>query len=1519
MKPRNWFTLTPLWLWLSMPSAQAGMFPLPDGDGAPAADWSVPGDGKTPSTLDLLHASRLQLNTPSHLGASSSTGTASHGIDIAIPPVGRLRPNLGLQYGSQTPRDREAPDGWRIAGVSEIRRPLHSAYGPGQWLLDGALLEPDGSSFRLVSTTSSNATATYDASTDTWEVTWESGLVRRYEACDLGASGADGTGVWRVFEERDTSGNQVEYGYFGDSRLHTVQWGANVLTGEGHLAEVRFRYTPRAHPLTDGRSGVVEQYDQVIDTVDVSMRSHDSQPWDLVREVVLHLDDTDGHIMLTGYDITGHDGAATQTLVGERYSYSEARGRTEAIYSALGTSGGVTRSDASRTYHQAFSDQETVVEMTLLDWNGDGLLDQVEGTDTGWSVRLQELAYSGAWAWGSTPSWGSPIPVSAPPVHVQETVTEQWTNGAFSAGLVGWQPRQLFGRTQLVHLDDDGWLDLVISDDTTNWEVWYGTGDDHFDGPYIEPAPANWSSVAYAADTDMFPGETCAKLSGLLDADHDGWLDWFDPFSNDVFVHTGVRGGGWDTSANLHGSLGPVGAPCWTEVDRQMAPDPVWSVFSSSITYVEQTMERASFYDLNADGLLDRVDASVTPWQVQLGARNGGLDPATSWGAPMPYTSVVREAYPAVTVPHPTGGPTIRFPGIDGALLRGLFDVDGDGDLDYADPGAGIWYANTRDGFAPVANTLPGWWPITLSDDHPYSGGTSYPGGIATTTTMSETTQRMLDLDGDRVPDQVTTTDGTVGYTHDRPNLLIEVQTSPGATTDFLYERSSRAYPSGVGMATPRSAPGSLLRELTTTDPIAGDTATSELSYRYPTTIDGVFFGYGEHTVDNYLDGLWTDRTWNLYQHGFGLPPMLDASLQYIDGNLGFAPSLVRGSPFPKLAHYEQNTWADVGPFHRLRDDTRTIEYGEDTIATRHFVVDYRYDAEGRLVGVEHDGGGDPTQRQESMVHYASGTHPVTGESLVVPASIKRLGFDPITGVDRALSHERYRYDGATSHTTPPTSGILTAIDKDAGWTDGGELLGASQLTTTFARGPYGELDGTTDVATGNSQSFTYDLRGGIPRTTTDALGHTRTRTYDARGRLVQEVDANGIGVLTAHDALGRPTETSVIDRWGVALPTSRTHYDDVPYAISGMPQGSRVETIDATGGIETTEHHLLDGSGQQLQRWRQSPLGDWLVSETDYDLLGRTRTDTHNMRTSAAPHLAAVTAPDFGRRWHDPFGRVREQIEDAGAGFTSSTARYPDPGVEVHTDAGGITTRLTRDTHGRIVSTEQLLGDGVWAVTATYEWDGLDQLVRYTDANGNVYSYSFDAAGRLRESDGPDIGTTNFSYVGQRLVSRVDAAGGQGSWTYDTAGRMTSQTLSDPLSASGVEVTTFTYDGDLLGYRDGHSNGFVSNSITYDDFGRTAEAIQHYTDGTLLSEATIHDHHGRIVERWTPGGSGVISDFQHGWKVRDHVDGMPLGYTYGDDGELTEVLSALGMYTLTYTSPTRADSVSVQLGGRTW
>ncbi|WP_241779591.1 DUF6531 domain-containing protein [Streptomyces natalensis] len=438
-------------------------------------------------------------------------------------------------------------------------------------------------------------------------------------------------------------------------------------------------------------------------------------------------------------------------------------------------------------------------------------------------------------------------------------------------------------------------------------------------------------------------------------------------------------------------------------------------------------------------------------------------------------------------------------------------------------------------------------------------------------------------------------------------------------------------------------------------------------------------------------------------------------------------------------------------------------------------------------------------------------------------------------------THLTYDEDGHLVSVIRPDGSTSTAAYTDLGLP--AEITGPDGLTLRQEYDTKGNRVAVTDP-TGHTTRFTYDERGHLT-SVSDPLGSTTRIECDAAGLPLTVTDPLGAVTTFRRDTFGRVT--SVVDPLG-----NTTH-------LRWTPEGHLATRINPDG---TQEAWSYDGEGNRTAT--TDPLGQVTTFEYGHFDQLKARTDPdgarHEFVHDTELKLMKVTNPQ-GLTW-------RYEYDEAGRLISE-------------TDFDGRTQTYTQDATGRLTSRTTPLGH-----TIRFTHDALGRTTA-KNVNGELTTFTYDAAGHLTQITGPDSEltytrnesgrvvaetvnghTTTFTYdaLGRRQ-SRTTPTGAVSAWTYDAAGQRTR------LDVSG---RTLAFEHDARGQELSRTLGDITIANQFDALGRltdqqvtsAAKTIQHraYTyraDGNLTG---IDDHLNgpRLFELDAVGRVTTVS--AHNW-----------------------------------------------------
>ena len=512
------------------------------------------------------------------------------------------------------------------------------------------------------------------------------------------------------------------------------------------------------------------------------------------------------------------------------------------------------------------------------------------------------------------------------------------------------------------------------------------------------------------------------------------------------------------------------------------------------------------------------------------------------------------------------------------------------------------------------------------------------------------------------------------------------------------------------------------------------------------------------------------------------------------------------------------------------------------------------------------------------------------------------------------------------------TAGRLTGITDPAG------------MTSSFTYSPSGKLLSQTD-ALGNQTSHTYDSRDRLV-TTTDPLGGLTQFTYDANNNLQKKTDAlngvthyaydgedrlveltNPLGAITrfAYDAAGRLV--TVTDPLGNV---ARFEYDAAGNRIASYDAlGTKVSQINFDArDLPTTVIDVLgrntklayDALGNLAQQ--TDPLGkitsygydpeSRLTQSTDpQQLISRQTFDAEGNRIGLTNPAGATTAFAYNE------ANELTTLTTAGNRTTSysyDVRRLLDSVV----DPAGKTTTTTFDEAGRMIK----LVDDVGQIDYSYDrkgrlltvtegirgsarvYDALDRLTKYTDCDGNVLTYAYDASGNLTELTYPDGKKVTSTYdAANRLTGVTDWANRTTQYAYDANSRLTKTTRPN----GTVQTRTYDKAGQLTSLVDlaKDRSTIVRYDFSYDAAGRLvnesrkpeipayvppAQSLTYDADNRLTTYAgqTVnHDANGNMLAAPFNGSLGELT-----FDARNRLISA-AGSTYSYDAENHRIQSS--------------------------
>jgi RHS repeat-associated protein len=483
----------------------------------------------------------------------------------------------------------------------------------------------------------------------------------------------------------------------------------------------------------------------------------------------------------------------------------------------------------------------------------------------------------------------------------------------------------------------------------------------------------------------------------------------------------------------------------------------------------------------------------------------------------------------------------------------------------------------------------------------------------------------------------------------------------------------------------------------------------------------------------------------------------------------------------------------------------------------------FSYDAQGRLIGQQQDGGAD-------AITYAYDVGP--GGYRVIDA----------TGASTSVLLNDV---GEAAQIIDPL-GRLTDFGYDAKY-NLVQVIAPTGLTTNYQYDSEGNAIEQIDPL-GNTTEMTYDPTSNRLTSLTDARGNTTYYSYDAQanlraitypdstvqqfsydplGNVAQSIDQNGDAIGYTYDSRGLATKENFAD--GTQFDYT---YDD---------RGNMLTATDSSGTI-TMQYDTAD-------RLTMVSYPNGLSLTYSYDAGGR--------------RIRMVDQTGFTVNYaYAAAGRLAELKDGSGDLIVNYT--YDAVSRLAQKDMGnGTRTVYSYDGAGEVLS---IINDAPDHVTVNsfddYTYDGAGNVITDTNQDGE-WSYSYDADGQLIHAVFVPNSSDPDGLTAQDLAYAYDPAGNRTSVTAN--GVTTVYATNNMNEYTQVGSATYSYDrnGNLVSI----DGGGQTSAYTYDDLNQ------------LISAATLS---GTSTYQFNPLG-GLVGMTDNGKITRYMVDPTGLGNIVGE------------------------------------
>lgn len=412
-----------------------------------------------------------------------------------------------------------------------------------------------------------------------------------------------------------------------------------------------------------------------------------------------------------------------------------------------------------------------------------------------------------------------------------------------------------------------------------------------------------------------------------------------------------------------------------------------------------------------------------------------------------------------------------------------------------------------------------------------------------------------------------------------------------------------------------------------------------------------------------------------------------------------------------------------------------------------------------------------------------------------------------------------------------------------------------------------------------------------------EGLNLTMSASYDpVHGKPNRFVDPNGQETRFGYDALGRLT--SIVQPGdSEALPTQGFVYH-LGNPVSYVGTFAR-EVSGAIGAYDA--YAFFDGLGRKLQTRSEAEGGQWLVQEAvSFNLRQGVKEKWLPFFAAGSSYEAPPGSNAKVQVQYDAAGRaVRETQPDGAYLLTQYLPLEQKKWDEEDTRSGGLhentPARHLYDGLERLVQVEEKNGASTY--TTQYAYDGLGNLTRLVDDQGNTKTMTYDTLGRKTHMDDPDKGTMDYVYdPAGNLIQTTDARGLTVEYAYDAANR----TLTE--SHTGVTVR-FHYDAD-------HPSGIsLSNTMgklswvedesgkswfSYDARGNVAKRGRRVL-GYEFNTSMTYDALNRLTGITYPDGMAVAFQYNVG-NLLEAIPGYVENIDYAPSGQKSRFEYANGI-----------------------
>ncbi|MDB4940252.1 MAG: hypothetical protein JWO40_677 [Candidatus Doudnabacteria bacterium] len=887
----------------------------------------------------------------------------------------------------------------------------------------------------------------------------------------------------------------------------------------------------------------------------------------------------------------------------------------------------------------------------------------------------------------------------------------------------------------------------------------------------------------------------------------------------------------------------------------------------SSWTFPVISGDNATFLDLNGDGLEDIIRLAWTGTTFNTSAYLG--DGKGTWTSSTDYTPALTTSYLSGYYPSDLG---VRFA-----------DVNGDGlpDLIQSINWYGAIYRTT------YLNTGNGWTSNTTSWNTP--GTFSFTNGYGSSADI-------LDLNGDGMAD---ITDGytSIYINNSAATDLLSSTTFPfGGSSTFTYKSSALSGYNGLNPKLPYVI--QTVYQVTSNDGL-GTTGTDT----YSNSLGSFYFDSGDFTTRKFA--------------GFGVITKTDPS-----GNVMTSYFHQGNGSDSTHGEYSDEYWK-IGKMYRM-----TVANSSGSLFSKVINRWDSYNLTGgkkfvrvtRTVTSTYDG--DSTHRDVARTYlYNNSTGNVSQKTELGEVTGSDDGSYVDIGTDDFTTAYTYATDGANVIGLPDdisvTDHSATKVKEDKYYYDTqsfGAVTKGNQtkhemwkVSTTFVNtqktydGTYGIVTVDTDPR-GKTTSYSYDTYHLYPTTVTNPLSQVTTNTYDySSGQVLQTTDPNTRVFKNVYDGLDRLVEQDQPDLItpSTLVTKNTTIYTDTSGAVKTLISNY----LDSSTTVDV--YTYFDGLGRKLQERTEAEGSNFSVKDYVYDSRG-------NLYKESLPYFSigttktspTITTALYTVYSYDPMNRITTSVNAAG----TTTNTYNDWKLTVN-DANSKVKDFYKNAYGNLIQVDEHNSGSTYSTY--YVYDFLGDLLKITDASGNVRNFTYDGLGRnltaqdLHASADATYGTWAYVYDDAgNLTQKVDALSQTTNYTFDNINRVLTE---DYTGATGTE-NTYVYDTgtDGKGHLYSSTTSAVTQTNTYNPLGGLKSEIKVIGGNSYETDYT-YDRQGNQLIITNPDSSqvkyiynsaGLLNQVQRKESTDSSYSDVVTNFDYSPTGQISETDYANGIIT---------------------